>query len=757
VFRGGPNGTLTNGRYLGLPMRSRHWWALWLAVALAAAVAGSSGAGGAGASTSRVAEPPPVASLEPQKTAALWRRLVSAPRPRQARLQQADCRPLRAVFYAATDFLRLATKLAESASPCAEYYISVPAIVGNRTQMRPNAAPRIRALGPNFHAMAEVHFTTWNRWVAETGSSWHAAGVTARQRMASAGYDVSLGDTWALNELSTAVRRGTGNARANIREFLRGLYEGDGSRPTRGAALVVGLGQRSSDISLYQTNIQNWLTDSAFWTDMSTYVSDWVQEVYGDVRSYAAPGVPQATRRDYLNDYLQHKLVLASAGPTSIEPARAYLRTAYAPLANAAWERDCCYGWTMVAPEQMAAYVSGQTHALRHFSATTGQPQDHWGFAWAPRNGRGIPAGDFAAQTGLVLDRLAAAIRDSGQTVDAADPGSAACGPPGQNVHCVADLEGARPVEAWKSFRGWTQSVLSLGATQQTVAAGAASAPIPLSLATSSGLPVTTTTPLAITLRSSSVSGGFSTTPAGPWTPTLSLTIAAGTGTGGSFYYRDERAGKHTLTATSAGTTSGTVTMTVTPGAVASIAIGPASDTIVRARESRRFEIVGLDAFGNQLAVSPAWSVSPRSLGKLRSAPGGAVTLTAGRTLGSGMLVASMPGGTIRSTVRVTVRPGQLRIGSITYRGRGSSIFVTARAVDVAGRPISAAVVSVRVRRDGRNYLTARGTTGAAGKTVFRVPVRQGRCFTTAVRRVKAQGFTWNGRTPRNRLCRARG
>ena len=198
----------------------RPWWVLVLLLALSAAVA-SAGSAGAGTSARAAAEPPPVASLAPYETAKLWRRLV-ATRSRRAGVT-AECRPLRAVFYAATDFLRLATKLAASASPCAAYYISIPPLVSDKTQPRRDQAWRIRALGPNFHAMAEIHFATWTRWVASTGSSWYAAGVTARERMAAAGYDVSKGDTWALNELTSAVRRGTGNARANVREFLRPL------------------------------------------------------------------------------------------------------------------------------------------------------------------------------------------------------------------------------------------------------------------------------------------------------------------------------------------------------------------------------------------------------------------------------------------------------------------------------------------------------------------------------------------------------
>ena len=276
-----------------------------LCLAIVTTLALAAGAGGAnvGMTASPAAPAPPVPSLEPAKTAALWQSLV-AHQPRPAR-SQAACRPLRAVFYAASDWLRLATKLAAARSACAEYYVSVPPLVADKTTFRRDQASRIRALGPNFHAMAEIHFTTWTRWVASTGSSWFTAGVTARERMAAADYDVTKGDTWALNELTTAVRRGDGNARANVREFLRGLYDGDGSRPTRGTVLIVGFGQRTSDLTAYQNTLQNWLTDSAFWTDMATYVNDWSQEVYGDLRAHAVPGEPVADRREYLNDYLQ--------------------------------------------------------------------------------------------------------------------------------------------------------------------------------------------------------------------------------------------------------------------------------------------------------------------------------------------------------------------------------------------------------------------------------------------------------------------
>jgi len=728
----------------------RLWCGFWLSLAMTTMVS----AGSATAESSRViAEPPPVASLEPAATAKLWRDLVTT-RSHQARAQ-ADCRPLRAVFYAATDYLRLATKLAANASPCAQYYISIPPLVADKTQPRRDAASRIRALGPNFHAMAEFHFATWTRWVANTGLSWYIAGTTARERMAAAGYDFSKGDTWVLNEVTSAVRRNTGVARANLRELLRGLYEGDGTRPTRGAVFVTGLGQQTGDLSLYQTNLQNWLSDSAFWTDMSTYVSDWSQEVYGDVRSWAVPGASTSTRRDYLNDYLQHKLVLAGAGPPTIDMARSFLLSAYSPLANAAWERDTAYGWTMVPAEQMAGYVSGQVYALRYFSSVTGQSADHWGFAWAPRNGSGLSAGDFAARTGQILDRLGAAMRDSGQTVDPEDPGSAACGPPGQNVSCVGDLQGAAFNEAWKSFRVWTQPVLTFATPPQTIPAGTASAPMRLTLLSSSGQPITTPVPLAVTLSSSSSAGAFSTSPAGPWSKTLVLAIAAGTGTSADFYYLDTSAGSQLLTASAEGATSGTQTVTVTPGALASVAVTPRS-AIVRTRGTSPLTAVGRDSYGNTLAVSATWSLTPPTFGKVSPRTGSTIEVTTFRQTGEATVTAAVStgAGTISGIAALHVRPDRLKIRSITYRPRAGAALVTVNAVDSGSRPVSRAVISVFVRTDGRRTFSARATTGAAGKATFRVPLRNGGCLRTTIRGLSAAGFTWDGRTPGNRYCR---
>src|SRR5919198_1911931 len=172
----------------------------------------------------------PVPSLDPAATDAAWHRLARGHQT-LAGTATSDCRPLRAVFYTATDWRRLATKLAANASGCAQYYMSIPPLAADKTQARSDEAWRIRALGSNFHAMAEINMSAWSTWIADTGGTWYQAGVEARRRMASAGYDVSLGDTWAVNEFSSAVRQGSGTARSDARNFVHGVFDGVGRSP----------------------------------------------------------------------------------------------------------------------------------------------------------------------------------------------------------------------------------------------------------------------------------------------------------------------------------------------------------------------------------------------------------------------------------------------------------------------------------------------------------------------------------------------
>ncbi|MEO8291410.1 MAG: calcium-binding protein [Gaiellaceae bacterium] len=385
--------------------------------------------------------------------------------PASARADE-SCRPLAAVFYAQSDWLRLAQKLAADSSPCAEYYISVPALVGHKWDPRPDQAWRIRALGPQFHAMAEIHWNAWNKWIADNSSTWYGAGVRARLNMAAAGYDVAAGDLWAINEFHSGIRRNVGASRDNARNFVRGLYDGDGTLPTsRGVVFNIGSGQTLVDASAYKAVLESWFDDAAFWTDMQAHVRYWGQEVYADSVNWGVTGSALETRRDYLTDFLRHPARSAELAPASASVARDFLEAAYTPIANGAWPWPASsgYGSTAIPSLEMKRFVSSQTYALR--SSGTGA-EDRFGFAWAPNSNAGIL--DFPAETAGILTRLASAIHES----DAAEIG--ACAPPGGELWCQGEVEGAWFNEAWKSFAFRGDFTLAVSPATSALAAGTA-------------------------------------------------------------------------------------------------------------------------------------------------------------------------------------------------------------------------------------------------------------------------------------------
>ena len=695
----------------------------------------------------------PVPSLAPHATATQWARLVRRSDIRPLATAQ-GCRPLYGVFYAATDWLRLATKLAAQPSPCAQYSISIPPLTADKTKPRPDQAWRIRALGPSFHALAEIHLNAWRKWVQAGNGTWYQAGVEARQRMAAAGYDVGAGDSWALNELSSAVRRGDGTWRTDMRELIRGLYDAGGAQPpARGVVFVVGIGQRVPSVATYKARMQEWLQDSAFWVDMDAYVSDWSQEVYGDVRAYAAAGSAPTARRDALTDFLEHSDLLAAAGGAVSGAANAFFAQAGSPLANAAWQWTGSFGWTLVDGALMQQYVSAQVYALRNHDAAAGRPVDRWGFAWAPRNPGDVPKGVFAPAAGAVLDRLAAAIRDSGSDYPA-DPGALACGPAGRNVWCGGDLDGAALTAKWATFRAWSPTTLTFVTPPVSAVAGAVSTPITIQPQVE-GVPTRPQTPLTVTVTTSSPTGTFATSPTGPFAPSLNLQLPPGAFSTAQVYYVDTTAGAPTLTVSAPGAVTATQALTVSGAPAVSLRIEPGTASLPLG-STTAFSAVGLDAFGNPIAsLSAAWTLGPGTPGRLSPTSGPTTTFTASGRIGSGQVVATVatPSGPLTATVPVTVTPPPLvRAAAVRYGVRHKTLYVYVTVVDARGRRVRDATVTVFLYRNGKLYGRAAGRT-VAGRMTFTRPASSG-TYRAVVRKVTAAGLRWNKKTPANRFVR---
>jgi hypothetical protein len=370
----------------------------------------------------------------------------------------ASCRyDANVIVYAASDWLPIGEEFAANASQCANYWIHIPTLAANKLACRVNQAHQIRAHGPRFHAMCEAHFVSWATWVrGAPGRTWYQAGVLQRAQMASVGFDVANGDTWSINELTSAVRRGDGNARANALEFMRGLFDGGSEPDIQGNAFVIGLAQGTVPTTVYKEVLKSWFADAQFWQEAAKYVRFWGQEAYGDIRNTLVPGVARNRRAESLNDYLQQVGMLAGAGPPEVATAQTYLRTTHFPLASAAWGKQPTsgFGFTAVPLETMQHFVGIQEFALRHYLGSNPQiVTPTVGYAWSPTNQFGLPPAEFQAEWRKLLRMLATSIAESFGPGGGTQTG--ACGPPGDHVWCDGEYPGAAFNLEWELLRTW--------------------------------------------------------------------------------------------------------------------------------------------------------------------------------------------------------------------------------------------------------------------------------------------------------------
>jgi subtilisin family serine protease len=95
-------------------------------------------------------------------------------------------------------------------------------------------------------------------------------------------------------------------------------------------------------------------------------------------------------------------------------------------------------------------------------------------------------------------------------------------------------------------------------------------------------------------------------------------------------------------------------------------------------------------------------------------------------------------------------------VSDVSYQAQGRhNLRVTSTVVNDAGAPVSGAVVTVELFRDGASLGTASATTGSDGTATVQYgrALSTGSCYQTTVRSVSGDGLTWNGATPSNGYC----
>ena len=116
-----------------------------------------------------------------------------------SRASAASCSHADLVFYSNNSTARQRSERRAVALPTPPISVT-PATGGGRAPVSSLDSPRN---GPQFHAMPELRLSDWATYAALNGDDWYAAGVHVRDLMVTAGFDVSKGDIWAINEVGS--------------------------------------------------------------------------------------------------------------------------------------------------------------------------------------------------------------------------------------------------------------------------------------------------------------------------------------------------------------------------------------------------------------------------------------------------------------------------------------------------------------------------------------------------------------------------
>jgi hypothetical protein len=415
-----------------------------------------------------------------------------------ATVRAADCteeQRVEVVVWTAINWGRVADGFENNLSPCAEYWISIPpGQVG--TNLRAfGIFDSISDRGPQFHPMAEMTLgppgpagtigTGWYAWVnadVNPRRTWYDAGVEFRRKMVVAGLDVTKGETWLLNEFNRSTVRDSPPqsslepyySRADMRELVRGLYEGAPGMPPAPGAVEIGINYThqampAAEVAAYKEELKDFLLDSAFWADMDGRVRWMIKEAYPDARKHGVPDSTRTKRRRQMEQYLFHMEDLVMDAPKEAFVAKEFLRDTYMTLGSATWAAvgprenfRIGHGWTLFPLEDMLHFVSEQVYAMRYYADAHPKfgPAGRLGFSWQPTNNaippseNPLPDAEFLAGQEAIADRIGSAIQHAYASPDA--PAIDACRPPGSGEQwCNSIVPEAEFTPYWLDFAYW--------------------------------------------------------------------------------------------------------------------------------------------------------------------------------------------------------------------------------------------------------------------------------------------------------------
>jgi hypothetical protein len=180
---------------------------------------------------------------------------------------------------------------------------------------------------------------------------------------------------------------------------------------------------------------------------MNAHVRWFAQEVYADPHDNCVVGSNVEAAMTHLDAYLEHIPALAVAGGSRTSTAAAYLKSAYVPLVNEAWNSNVGFGDNLVGLGDFEKFSRLQVYSTHVWAANHAYPGRRIGFAWAPKN-------ETADQDSELSRIIASSVARAYPSHEFYGLGKYACAIDGNLAGCGCTVSGAYNA-GWSTFSSW--------------------------------------------------------------------------------------------------------------------------------------------------------------------------------------------------------------------------------------------------------------------------------------------------------------
>lgn len=362
-----------------------------------------------------------------------------------------------------TQWQNLAAALVKKPTPCATYFVLVPAAGGG---LRPrggsvasigalNAIPTVQAAQARFEAVATFGYG------AVTDGQYQRDGEKFATQLTRLGYA-----NWAIDEGPATLLNGASDPSwANLAALVAGLSSTGSSGIVENAVVHADRANDLSGLRSYKSQLKALLNSKKHgtnfdWTTIERGTLLWAQEAYTYCSLVCVNGASLRSMASHTNAYMQHvgRLAFAADAPNTVAPAKAALQARYLAITND-WKGhdNFAYQTQSLSLRQMQGLARLQIYSERVWQ-TDGNPYSApgVGLRWTD-NTVNFSTAKQAALAASISSSLAGAFKPDGSALKACVARGTV-----STVLCQPQAGGSF-TSGWSIFRTWGRRTQSAG------------------------------------------------------------------------------------------------------------------------------------------------------------------------------------------------------------------------------------------------------------------------------------------------------